>query len=193
MAIHKVSAQWSGFTGAPGYTNFYFTPFTGGGDAQAAVDRVRAFFFALVNVIPTGVTIQVSPTVEIIDEATGSLTGYIDATQPPIVTGASGGTMYVGPSGAVINWLTATVRAGRRVRGRTFIVPLRTTMFDTQGTLTADALGFIRAAANVLTTGDFEQQLVVWSRPVGGAGGVAAPVIGSRVPDLAAVLRSRRD
>lgn len=66
-------------------------------------------------------------------------------------------------------------------------------MFDTSGTLTTAALGWIRAAADGLIEGEFEQQLVVWSRPVGGSGGVAAPVIGQRVPDLAAVLRSRRD
>lgn len=193
MAIHRVTAEWSGFTGAPGYTNFHFSPFTGGGDAQASVDRVRAFFQQLIEVIPTGVSVRVSPTVEVIDETTGSLTGYLDAEPPAVVNAGSGGTIYVGPAGGVINWNTATVRDGRRVRGRTFVVPMRNTAFDGQGTLTAPAIAWLNAAANALRTGDFESGLVVWSRPRNGSGGVAAPVIGHRVPDLAAVLRSRRD
>lgn len=189
----RVTAVWTGFSGAPGYTSFHFSTFTGGGDAQAAVDRVRAFFSGVRTFLPGSVSIQVQPTVEILDEASGVLQDYVDAEDPPLVVTGNGTGAYSAAAGAVISWNTATVANGRRVRGRTFLVPLSGSGLESDGTLSAAGLLEINAAAAGLEGGDFEQQLVVWSRPRNGAGGVAAPVTGHRVPDMTAVLRSRRD
>jgi hypothetical protein len=46
------------------------------------------------------------------------------------------------------------------------------------------------AAAFVVTTGGTH---VVWKRPVDGAGGAISEVIASRVNDIGALLKSRRD
>ena len=193
MAIHRVTARWTGFQGAPGYTTFHFEPFTGGGDAGIERGRVRAFFAELDQLIGTGATITVLPTVEIIDETTGVLTGYIeDDTELAPVTAPTSGTS-VGSAGAVINWQTSTVVNGRRLRGRTFIVPMRTVAFDTDGTLASNAITALNAAAEAITDSQFESNLVVWSRPSNGGGGTVGPVTGYRIPDMAAVLRSRRD
>lgn len=193
MAIHRVTATWTGFTGGPGYTSFYFSPFTGGGSAGAARQRVLSFFSSMSQIIATGARIDISPTIEVIDEETGTLQSYIDDdTEVGYTQGASTGS-YVGSAGGVVSWSTNTVVSGRRVRGRTFIVPMRTTAFQDDGTLTTQALTSMRDGADALMASDFDQQLVIWSRPRGGSGGVAAPVTGYRVPDMAAVLRSRRD
>lgn len=193
MTIHRVTAQWSGFTGAPGYSNFHFSPFTGGGDVDQEIGRVRSFFSDIISVMPSDMSVQVSSTVELIDEETGVLEGYLEGEEVSSVSPATGTPDYAGPVGAVINWLTNTVNNGRRVRGRTFIVPIRSTSYEGDGTLTSDALSTLRDAASDFVQDEFESGFVVWSRPRNGAGGLAAPVTGSRVPDLAAVLRSRRD
>lgn len=193
MAVYRVTAEWSGFTGAPGYSNFHFGEFTGGADIDQMRNRVGDFFQALYTNVPSSVSISIPPTVEVYDEASGLLTGYEEGGEEITIEATGTVNTYAGPSGAVVNWLTNTVANGRRIRGRTFIVPLRTTAYQSDGTLTSDTLEDIRAAAAGLVQDDFNTGFSVWSRPQNGGSGVLAPVTGYRVPDLAAVLRSRRD
>lgn len=192
----RVVAQWSGFTGAPGFSNFYFAgPGETAAAAQAAANDVRTFFAALINDLPAGVTITVSPIVAVINPGDGVLSDEITvATAPASVVGTGAGA-YAAPVGAVVNWRTSTVVAGRRLRGRTFLVPLQGGSFQTDGTLATGALGIIRGAAATLATVNTGApiELVVWHRPVNNAGGSTAVVTSSFVPDKAAVLRSRRD
>lgn len=193
MAIARITAVWSGFTGAPGYTNFFFDAFGSGDLVDAETARVRAFFNALTLNLPADVDINVQGEAAILDEVTGELIGYANATtQPAVVAGvATGG--YSAPSGATIGWQTEAVAKGRRLRGRTFIVPLSNGSYEANGTLTPGTIQALNAAANALIGDGSGPQLVIWSRPVAGAGGSIGAVTGHRVPDLAAVLRSRRD
>lgn len=193
MAIYRVTAEWTGFIGAPGYTNFHFGEFTGGADADQMRNRVSDFFDPLLSILSSDVVITIPPTVEVLDEESGSLTGYLDGGEEIRLLTTGSSTSYAGPSGAVINWITGTVRNGRRVMGRTFLVPLKANTYQDDGTLTGDALSSLREAGDVLATDDFDSAFGVWSRPVNGSGGVLAPVTGYRVPDMVAVLRSRRD
>lgn len=193
MAIHRVTAQWSGFPGAPGYSNFYFAgDGTTEGDAQASAARVRTFFDAITNRLPTGVSIQVEPEVASIDEASGNMTGIV-AIDPVLPVSGVGTGGFSGPSGAVVNWLTTEFINGRMVRGRTFLVPLAASSYEDDGTLTTNALTGLRTAATALIGDLSDAGLMVWRRPIGGAGGSANLVRSAQVPDLAAVLRSRRD
>lgn len=193
MDMLRVTALWSGFPGAPGYSNFFFAG--GGGlisDAQQVAQRVADAFAAVAPRLPVDVTIQVEQAVEVIDSDTGMTTDFREiSTIPPVV--GSGGASYAGPTGAVVNWRTNDLRNGRRIRGRTFLVPLSTASFATDGTLSEAAREDVQDFAAVLIGGDLDSELGVWSRPIGGAGGVFATVVSSTVPDMAAVLRSRRD
>ena len=124
MTIHRVTARWDGFPGAPGYTSFYFEDLTAVEGANLARTRVRAFFSDVGGYLAPNMTITVDPSVEGIDEATGQITQFLeDPTEVVPVKTSSTGT-YAGPAGAVINWRTTTLRNGRLVRGRTFLVPL---------------------------------------------------------------------
>lgn len=192
MSILRVTAQWTGFNGAPGYSVFHFMG--GGGlisDAQQVADRTATALANLKPILPSTVRIAVDGEVAILDEATGVLEDFRGITQPPAVAGTVS-TGYAGPTGAVVNWRTDDVRGGRRIRGRTFLVPLLGAAYDSSGTLTSSAMDSIRSFADGMIGGDLDSELAVWSRPIDGSGGVAATVVSANVPDKVAVLRSRR-
>lgn len=193
MTIARVTAQWTGFPGAPGYSNFFFEVAGDVGEQLGAPAAVRTAFSSILAELPSGVSVQVSPTVEYIDETTGQLQDYGDAEETPQAVNGSASGNYAGPAGAVVNWQTATVRDGRRVRGRTFIVPLASSAFQSDGTLGSSTITTLNNfASNILGGSSNPNRFVVWGRP-SSSPGVAAPVTGYRVPDMAAVLRSRRD
>lgn len=198
MDMMRVTARWTGFSGAPGYSNFFFASgFLDGGllgdEAQALADRVANAFRAADLLLPEPVRISIEPEVPVIDSDTGEIQSF-NTIEPPAVVEGSGTTgEFAGPAGAVVTWRTSDVRGGRRIRGRTFLVPLRTFAYQSDGTLTSQAITELRAFADTMIGGDLDGDLGVWSRPVGGSGGVFASVTGYTIPDMVAVLRSRRD
>lgn len=193
MAITRLTAAWSGFRGAPGYSNFYFAGDSGDETTlEQTGETIRSFFNGFREYLPPSVNIQVRGTAEIIDEASGQITSQVDFDPPSSVVGAATGS-YSAASGAVVNWNTNAYRNGRRVRGRTFLVPLSTSSYDSGGDLSATALNAIRSGATFLSSGAAPLPFVVWARPVNGSGGTAEPVVSHTVPDLGAILRSRRD
>lgn len=193
MAITRVTAVWSGFTGAPGYTNFFFDAFGVGDEVDLETDRVRDFFQTVREALPNDVIVQVQQEAAIIDETTGELMGYSQATTPPQPVVGYSTAAYSAPSGACVTWNTETIARGRRLRGRTFVVPLSSGAYDAQGTLTNEAQGFLNGGANALIGDGSGPQMVIWSRPRGGVGGSIGPVTSHRVADKVAILRSRRD
>ena len=186
MTILRIRSTWQNWPGAPGITDFYSRDLT----AATYVPIVRAFFNAIVGALPTGLTVQTSGSCDEINEVNGQLTGSQTTTTPAPVVGTGSGA-YAGPSGVCINWQTAGVIAGKRVRGRTFIVPVNATQYDSGGTLTPAAITLFSGAANGLITSG-AGQFVVFARPRAFTGGQAHAITGSSVPDLVAVLRSRR-
>jgi hypothetical protein len=202
-AMFQTLTTWSGtFPGAPGYTNLHFIhsdpPSTG---AQAAVDNVRTFFNSVASMIPSGITLTVSPVVKVIEATTGDLDSIISvATAPAAVAGAAAGTAWSGPVGMCVNWSTSSVHGTRVVRGRTFLVPLGS-IFES-GTPNDTFVATVQAAATALRTAS-GPTLGVWARPVEAddehvppivaRAGEIYPVTANFVPDKSAVLRSRRD
>lgn len=192
--IYRVTFTWSGFTGAPGYTNLFFDDSTG--TAQAAVDLSRAFMIAAcgsaLNAVPSVVKIDGPTTVDTIKPATGSLVNSTTVTPGAQISPTGSGT-FASASGACISWLTSAIVNGHRVRGRTFIVPGSTNMFGSNGSLAASYQSALAAAGAALIAGS--PDLVVWRRPVSqaaGGGGVHTALVG-KVSPKTAVLTSRRD
>jgi hypothetical protein len=195
--MYKVIANWSGFPGAPGVSNFYFS--VGGTPSVANVanaqGRIRTFFAAFTLCLPTGVTISISGDSQVIDPATGAITGTVSNGTPPANVAGAGGTFYSALSGACVIWKTSVVINSRQLRGKTFLVPLTSAAYDNDGTLLASRRDELRAAAAALVLpGAFpsDELLVVWHRPTGGAGGSAALANASSVNDRVAYLKSRR-
>ena len=193
MAIHRVTTVWTGFPGAPGYSNFFFSGDGSAGAATESRSRVAAFFNEANDILPSEVNYLVEGEVAVLDEQTGSVSDYI-MVQPDAQPGfgaLTGG--YSAASGAVVTWNTAGVRNGRRVRGRTFLVPLGGAAYQSDGSLSASAIGTLNSAAEELVGTGFDSGFGVWSRPGTSGSGSFYEVTVFRVPDMAAVLRSRRD
>jgi hypothetical protein len=191
--LYRIRSVWTGFSGAPGYTNHYFgtTDPLAAGAALAASD-VRTFWDTIKARFPSNVTITVDPLVALIEDINGEQSDEINVTPSPAAVTGTGLSTYAAPVGASIAWSTSTYRFGRRVKGRSYIVPMSVNDFDAAGTLTSTAHSNLQAGAAGLVAGG--SQMVVFSRPtevhpIGGS----SLVTGSTVPDRAAVLKSRRD
>ena len=196
----RMTARWDGIEGAPGYTTFYSLlgdPPSATADALAA--SFRAFFLILRLDIPTPVVITIDPTMEIIDSGTGVLNSISTAgTGPFSITFAAGGN-YSSPSGGTVGWLTAGIHLGKRVKGRTYVVPLSNSSYETNGTLTGSQLTNLGEASRQRLAAN--PGAAIWARPRFSktlprtlvAPGAAFAISGHVVRDKAAILTSRRD
>jgi hypothetical protein len=191
--LKRCSVAWQGWPGAPGVTQFYLDNTA----VQAQVDAIRQFYFACQGLLPAGLTINVPNSGDTVDESTGKLTGTWSVPVLPVTVTGAGAGAYAGNAGGVVHWLTNSVTRNRRIRGRTFMVPL-VGAYDAAGSLAPAAQGTLTNAASALV-GSGAGLIHVWVRPVYQKatgvmirGGMSAPVTSSRVPDLAVSLRSRR-
>lgn len=186
-SLSRINVAWQNWPGAPGVTTFFRI----GQASQTDVDGIRAFFNAFANLLPTALTINVPGQGDVIDDATGNIiSAWAVGTTPTTVTGTGGGA-YAGNAGACVHWLTTTIVNNRRVRGRSFLVPLIASAYDTSGSLATATITTLTTAANGLLAAMNPNQ-AVWHRPTKFAQGSSAAVNGMRVPDLAVSLRSRR-
>jgi hypothetical protein len=199
-SLLRVKARWSGFQGSPGYSVFHFAGTAGaeptGSEAAVAAGKVYGFFQAIRTQFPAGVSIQIMPDVEVIESTDGKLVSVLSGgAQSAVTGGASASAGFAAAVGAVVTWRTAGIRNGRRVKGRTFMVPLSSVAFQNDGTLIGDATFVLTQAALALSDQQSSPDLGVYARPStkGATDGVWHPIVSYSVPDMGAVLRSRRD
>jgi hypothetical protein len=159
--------------------------------AQSMADRCRTLFDGIKALVPTGIIWTFPNEVTELDTATGVLTDVHSITPPADVSSSAGSTSYSRPSGGRVDWNTSAIVNGRRLRGRTYFVPLAGSTQDGTGGITTTAIATLETAANAYrNTGVFTAATpVVWSR----THGIVADIIGSSVIDRCSVLRSRRD
>lgn len=188
-SLSRVRVGWSGVavTG-PGVSTFYTSG--DGGDLQAGL---HTFFTAIQTCFPNLKGAWEFPAGgEIIESTTGALTGAWSGATPSSVPWAAPNALWMQGVGARIRWDTDGFLRGRRVRGATFLVPLNSSMIDSDGTILGAYLTTITTAANALITA--VPQMSIWSRPttVGGTDGGSTPVTSAFVPDHVSWLVSRR-
>lgn len=160
-------------------------------DTGGHQEHFKTFWRTLTNHMPIGVTVTVPNNGDTIEAETGRLVDVWSFGSEGVFQGIDQGK-YPGGVGATIGWLTAGIVNGHRVRGRTFVVPLDSTRYATDGTLDASVVSDLMAAAQTLQASLGEDHLI-WHRPSkGGSNGSAHPVVGYRVRDRVATLSSRR-
>jgi hypothetical protein len=194
MTMHRYNVAWQNWPGAPGLSVFFTDPAAGNPDPAP----LRTFWNTLAGQIPSGLTVQVPASGDLVEESTGQLSGTWSATPTPAVVTGTGTGVYAGNAGAVIHWLTGDVVNGRRVRGRTFLVPLIGSGFESNGSLSSATITALTSACTTLLASSTWHP-VVWARPFKGTVknpttrvGSKHAVTGFRIPDLAVSLRSRR-
>lgn len=161
---------------------------------------IKSFLTSCASAIPPNVSFDVPNAGDTLDETTGSLVGGWTGTGGGTVAGSGTGTFALG-QGARVEWRTSATFDGYHPRGRTFLVPLVSAAFGSDGRLTPATLTQLQNAASALLTaggGD----LVVWTRPrLAGTGprgpisaraGTIVPITSSSVPTTPTALRSRR-
>lgn len=196
MSVTRVQAIWNGFVGSPGYSNFYFGGVLDAAGLNAAALAVRNLFNNIgatgADYIPTGTTIAINPTASVFS-LQGELEEEKPITSPPAAAAGSGSGNYAGGAGAVIIWKTGSVVHGRKLNGRTFLVPL-TGAFEANGTLSSTAVTRIGSAAQSLITAMPSFCIQGNNRKKGepATEGWSANVVAFTVPDRSAFLRSRR-
>lgn len=196
-SVYRITAVWSGFTGAPGYTKFSFADLTDATSRNAAGAKVRQLFEDLKAYRNNTWSVLVNPAIDEFDMATGALLGTALMTTPPTASvGTAVAQVYAGGSGFNLTWNTGLILGRRRVRGRTFFVPA-VSCFEADGTILAAAVTAIGTAANTFLALTAPRPNV-WSRqwsagtPPVQVGGALAPIDSFTFRDMASQLRSRR-
>lgn len=199
MGLLRGKIRWTIPGAGTAFTVLHFRTLSGGtpvqADADEAVAKMQTFATAIKSTLPNVVTLQVQNEVEEIVTASGSMLGVFTTASQTAQTGtASAAAGWAAAAGAVISWSTAGVRNGRRVRGRNFVVPLSNEAWDVDGTLKTVPMNTLNSASTALRTAGTAVGLTVYARPTapGATDGVEWEVSGHRIPDMSAILRSRR-
>lgn len=191
--LHRIVVEWAGGGIVGRAVNVLH--WDGSDNPAPPVAAIFSAYNALASSLPMGVTITVPNTGDSITDTTGDLAGVWASTGGGTVTSSTSAASAAGV-GACIGWQTGGIVSGtrgpRKLRGRTFIVPLQVGAYDTNGTLTSTGLTVIGTLANALQAAG---PLAVWHRPTSATAsdGTSYGVISNRVRDKVAYLSSRRD
>lgn len=182
--LNRYVVLLSGATGLPGESVFFCS------SATSAGAELKAFYTALINKFPQGMTVTVPTAGDTINDADGKVNGgWSDAGGGSAGTSTSN-VSYAAGTGAYIIWGTNAINSGRRLKGRTFICPIISTEYDTSGTLGASMQSVLQTAGNTLAAAG---KLAIWHRNHKGASdGSSSAVTSALVKDVVTSLRSRR-
>lgn len=182
-AIARIRVEWVGTVG-PGVSTFY-CPDT---DVSTAHAGVRTFFDTIKTQFPSGISFSFPNAGDLIETATGQLTGSWTAATQASVQGTAAGSARAAGVGLRVQWRTGMIAGGRRISGSTFLTDLTTTVYEANGTLASATVTSVSAAGAALVGLGV---LGVWSRPRNGFAAFTQ-WNGVLVPDRVSTLRSRR-
>lgn len=194
VVLNRVRATWTNFPGAPGLSTFYLAA----GSTNTA--PFLTFFTAIKDLFPNTLTVSVPSNGDAIDTATNQIVGGWTGSGGGTTSSTATANPYSGTSGALVHWNTNAVLNGRRLAGRTYLVPLNQLQYANDGSLSGTCITTIQNAANALITA-LTPSFTVYGPPrdagtLGptdpGKAAISSPVISATVPDLAVVMRSRR-
>lgn len=183
----KVSVVLSG-TGVVGggISSFY----TSTGDEDALIGALEDLYTVVAASSPDNVTFSIPNEGVTVNDVTGDVNGTWSGTT--IVTPFAGAatTGFQMGVGARIRWSTSAIRNGRHVIGTTFVCPLASSAYTTDGFLaSANSAALDTAAETCLATAP----MYILSRPSTALPvGTSSIVVAASVPLQVTWLRSRR-
>jgi hypothetical protein len=165
----------------------YFTVlFTSGGYTAG-----RVLLASTASNMPSGVSYQCQSPAQWFSDA-GVLQGEVPITSLPTGITGSGAATYPGGVGAVVYWNTGAFNGGRKVRGRTYFVPLSSAAFANDGTLAAGLVTALQSAVNTFVGTTPPPAVNTRSLGKPGRGNSTYAVQSGSVKDRSAFLRTRR-
>lgn len=193
MVVGRLETRWSVTGGGAGMTVMHGIIDEAdydGGDATSSLTAIRTFFQSLAARVPNDVSWSWPGPVDLFSNDGVLVGSTTPSTAVPPLTATYAGT-YAAPAGARIDWETGIILAGKRLRGRSYIVPLAGDQYDADGSLASDFISVGNTAATALrvalaTAGS---PLGVWSRK----NSAIFAASGQTIQDKAAIMRSRRD
>jgi hypothetical protein len=152
-------------------------------------DALYLLFNGLSFLIPNEASIHIDASGNCYDHITGEVgSGWGDAAVSD-VTGSNTDD-YAAGVGMCVDWSTTVVANRRRIRGRTFLVPLAG-CYDGLGHLDATQKAAVQALLDTFW-GNVREFMVIWHRPVDNTGGQAPTVSGVSIAQKPAFVRKRR-
>ena len=179
--LHQVRVSWTGTGGGPGVSTFYFPAASG-----VPITPLKALFTSIMTLVPNTVTVNFPVAGNDIDTASGQPTGNWTASSTSGVTG-SGGINFAAPVGAVMIWKTNSYINGRQLKGKTFVVPLASGQYGSDGKLISACTNALGSAGTTFVGSSASPQ--VWSR----RWNASSTATSCSVASDTAVLTSRRD
>lgn len=181
-------ALWNTPGGGTGYSVIHALNCTTAEEAQTFSTATSQFFTDLEDLFPDEVQVGYDSEVIVMTSA-GLLIDVFPVTPASPMTGTQV-SVYNRAAGVRIDWGTDEIVAGRRLTGRTYLVPAAAGAYDSNGLVNSSTITAVTSAANTyrLALGDLGG-LCVWSR----THEQTAPVTNVSVPAKGAILRGRRD
>jgi len=179
---------WDTAGGGRGFSILHFNEPESSVEAQNIAGVVGEVYTTWAATMPNNNVLTFDTEVLVMSDA-GELLNTFPVEPHAAVVGSSANE-FARAAGARVDWATNDIVAGRRVRGRTFIVPIASSGFDAEGLLddsTVNQLGV--GALQLITDAEDTPAFVIWSRTHSSTHGV----VGFSVPLRGAVLRGRRD
>jgi hypothetical protein len=189
----RIPVSWTTGPGGSGVSIFYC------GDTDDLTPGLGAFFNSIRAFCPTAVTFSIPASGDKINDTDGTLAGAWSGGTAATYTGLAASAFAAG-TGMYVRWLTGSVVDGHKLQGRTFIVPIVTSSFFTDGELQGGTVSGVQTAATTLAA---TAKMILWHRPrkaYTSPDGTTHPdrigtgrlVIAATVPNKVTSLRSRR-
>lgn len=189
--ILRVKVKSQGFPGGPGWTTMHWAIETG---SSGEPQLISAFDWWNTNksAFPTLWTAQIQSPADVLDLASGEIVRVVPVplAQQAVLTGGPSNKFGSGVAGACITWYTDVRINGRKVRGRTFLVPVAAEIWQDNGTLVQANLDEMVSSSTQLI--DDANGFGIYTRPGATGGAAFSPAVAARVSDQAAFLSSRR-
>lgn len=195
-ALLKFTVNLTGWSGGPGVSTYYAATITD----TVADDTIGNFMQQLASMyddlrtyLVGGTRVDIAPDVELLDYTSGQLFGLRSITPPASVLAPGTGSSTSRATMCKFRYRTDAVVNGRLLRGGNFLGPLNESAITDQGSINPVLLSAIPASHEGMLDILGIARLVVWHRPVDGAGGDVGYVQSASGNPTPAVLRSRRD
>lgn len=191
VSMIRVDTVLTGVVGSPYFNRLHFI---GDTEEKAAlcVGAVLTMWGTLFNGVNPAIgrlTAKIDDEVQVVDDATGTVTDAFFLPTSPVSPGSVTVDIIPNATQGLVRLNTTQFRNGRRVRGKIFFPCLNRQSQTADGNLGGTMPTLLEDAVEPLLGVD----LAVWSRPAPGRVGDAVPVETITVWNEFAVLKSRRD